>query len=137
MTSTVNDEMFGVLFVVLGKVTGAVVLSGWRLEDDDARLSHSANVDVFGPATESFAAIFHHRGEPDDALGFVPTCRRRLCHRQYDAKKIESERMRRNQGRPRQVERRQSKKKNGITAVMMSSPTHKSLKSQRSPRYEE
>lgn len=115
--------MFGVLFVVLGKVTGAVVLSGWRLEDDDARLSHSANVDVFGPATESFAAIFHHRGEPDDALGFVPTGRRRLCvtYRKYDAKKTENETC--NQGRPKGVEKRQSK--NGITAVMMSSPRHK------------
>lgn len=80
--------MFGVFFVVLGKVTGAVVLSGWRLENDDARLSHSANVDVFGPATESLAAIFHHRGEPDGALGFVPTGRRRLCVTQekYDSK---------------------------------------------------
>jgi len=80
---TVNDEMFGVFFVMLGKVTGAVVLSGWRLEDDDARLSHSADVDVFGPATESLAAIFDHRGEPDDAFGFVPTRGRRLGSQNY------------------------------------------------------
>lgn len=76
---TVNDEMFGIFFVMFGKVTSAVMLSCWRLQNDNASLSHSANVDVFSSTTESFASIFHHRSEPDDAFGFIPTCSWCLC----------------------------------------------------------
>lgn len=68
---TVDDEMFSVFFVMFRKIT-SVVLSRWRFENDDTSLIYSADVDVFGPATESLATIFNHRSETDDPFRFIP-----------------------------------------------------------------